>query len=634
MMADMLASGVSGLLAFQRTLDTVSHNIANANTDGYSRQVVDLAARPANYFGGSYLGNGVDVAGVRRLYDQALTAQLRGANATLQQLDVYAAFADRLDKLFSEANTGVAASLQQFNNALETLATTPTSMAARQVVISQAQNLVNRLKSYQGSIDGMGAQIGAQLATEAQSINSMTRSIADLSRQIIAAQGGGQSQPNDLLDKRDLLISQLNERVGVTVVADGTGAVTVAIGNGQTLVVGTAASTLSVAQGDYDRGEQRMLLTNGTASIDVTAQLNGGRLGGLMQLRSDLLRPATNALGQIAAALADAGNQQHKAGLDLAGQLGADLFAIGAVASLPYTANAGSAMLTTTRTAIGALTTSDYQLRFDGGSWTVAQRDSGAAVTFSGAGTVASPMVFDGLSVVVSGVAQAGDSFLVQPTAQAVIGMRLLVTAPEKLAAAAPLLTGAAADNTGTGSINAGSVTSAAGWLRGNYTLSFTSTSNWQILDATNAVVATGAYVAGGNIDFNGMRVAVSGTPAAGDRFTINDNVNGKGDGRNARALIDTFDSRTLNAGTATLSDAVGNLVGRIGVSSGQAAVGRDAQSVLVDDATSAVQSVAGVNLDEEAANLVRFQQAYQAAARVIAVANQLFDELLNAVRA
>jgi flagellar hook-associated protein 1 FlgK len=633
MMADMLSSGVSGLLAFQRTLNTVSHNIANANTEGYSRQVVDLAARPANYYGGSYIGNGVDVAGVRRLYDQALTAQLRGANATLQQLDIFASFAERLDKLFSDANTGVAASLQQFNNAIETLATSPTSMAARQVVLSQAQNLVNRLKSYQGSIDSIGAQTTAQLGTEAQSINSMTSSIADLSRQIIGAQGVGQSQPNDLLDKRDQLIAKLNEQIGVTVVPDANGAVTVSIGNGQTLVVGTTASKLSVVPGDFDRTEPRLVLTNGTATIDVTDQISGGKLGGLMQLRSEFLRPATNALGQIATALASVGNQQHAAGLDLAGQPGGNLFAVGGVGIAASSANVGTATLATTRSNAGAITTSDYQVRYNGSAWSVTQRDSGLPVTFSGSGTVASPIAFDGLSVVVSGTPQAGDAFLIQPSAQAVSGMQLLITAPEKLAAAAPLLTVPAGGNKGSGTINAGTLTPPTPWVRGNYTLNFTSSSNWQVLDSANAVVASGAYVAGANINVNGMRFAVSGAPVAGDKFTINDNVNGKGDGRNARALIDMFDSPMLGGGTTSLSDAVGNLVGRIGVSAGQAAVGRDAQSVLVDDATSAVQTVGGVNLDEEAANLLRFQQAYQAAARVIAVANQLFDSLLAAVR-
>jgi flagellar hook-associated protein 1 FlgK len=222
---------------------------------------------------------------------------------------------------------------------------------------------------------------------------------------------------------------------------------------------------------------------------------------------------------------------------------------------------------------------------------------------------------------------------MVQPTAQAISGMSVLVTAPEKLAVAAPLLTAAAGGNQGNASIDAGQLTSPAAWVRGNYTLNFTTPGNWQVLDASNAVVASGAYVSGGNINFNGMRVVISGAPVAGDSFTINDNVNARGDGRNGRALVDVFDSPVLNGGTVSLSDAIGNLVGKIGVSAGQAATGRDAQSVLLNDATSAMQAVSGVNLDEEAANLVRFQQAYQAAARVVAVANQLFSDLLSAVK-
>jgi flagellar hook-associated protein 1 FlgK len=632
-MAEMLSSAVSGLLAFQRTLDTVSHNIANANTVGYSRQSVDLASRPANFLGGSYVGNGVVVADIRRQYDQAIATQMRSASATMNQLDTFAGLADRVDKLFSDSNTGVAASLQQFNSAMETVATTPTSIAARQVAVSQAQNLVNRLKSYQSSIDTIGSQINTQLTSEAQSINGMAKNIADLNQQIIAVQGAGASAPNDLLDKRDQLIAQLNEKIGVTVIPDANGAVTISIGNGQTLVVATSAATLSVAQGSYDRSEPRLLLANGTSQTDITAQVSGGKLGGMMQMRTEVLQPVTNALGQMATTLASIANQQHAAGLDLNGQPGGNLFAIGGVASLPNVSNAGSAALATTRTNVGALTVNDYIMRFDGTNWSVAQRATGVAVATGGTGTALNPFTFDGLSVVVSGTAQAGDSFMIQPTAQAINGMSLLVTAPEKLAMAAPLLTSAANGNTGTGSIDSGKLIPPAAWLRGNYTLSFTAPGSWQVQDASNAVVASGAYAAGGNIDFNGMRVVVSGAPVAGDRYLINDNIDAKGDGRNGRALIDMIDSPTMNGGTTSLSDAIGNLVGRVGVSAGQAAVGRDAQQVLLDDSTSAMQAVSGVNLDEEAADLVRFQQAYQAAARVVAVANQLFGDLLNAVR-
>jgi flagellar hook-associated protein 1 FlgK len=365
----------------------------------------------------------------------------------------------------------------------------------------------------------------------------------------------------------------------------------------------------------------------------VTHIISGGKLGGLLQFRAEMLDPAMNSLGQIAVTLGTLVNQQHAEGLDLNGDFGTDLFTLGGARALASTLNAGGAAMSVTRTDVSAVTTADYQMRFNGTAWTMTRADSGAAVAMTGAGTVANPFVAEGLSIVVSGSAAAGDAFLVQPTRDAVSGLRVAISDPEKIAAAAALLTGAATANSGSGAIGAGKVTNPAGWVRGSYTLRFTAANAWQVTDAANAVVATGAYTAGGNIDFNGMRVSVTGAPAAGDQFTIADNSIGGGDNRNARALADLFDRPVINGNTVSLSGSVGRLIGQIGVQTNQAQIGRDAQSVVLEDASAAVQSISGVNLDEEAAALVRYQQAYQAAARVIAAASSMFDTLIEATR-
>lgn len=633
-MADMLSTGVSGLAAFQRALDTVSHNIANANTQGYSRQITDLSANAADQYGGNYVGNGVNVASIRRIYDQALTDQMRSAGSTMQQLDVFANYAGRVDQLFSDTSTGLSASMQQFSNAVETLATSPTSTSARQVMISQAQTLVNRFKSFQGSLASIDGQVTTDVTSEAATVSSLAKTIADLNKQIVAAQGSGLAAPNDLLDQRDQAIAQLSDHLAVTTVADGSsGALNVFIGSGQVLVSGAFAATMGVAPGEFDRSDQRLTLSGYATPVDVTNVVSGGKLGGLMQLRSELLVPTENSLGQLATAVATLANQQHRAGLDQNGNPGGDLFSIGGAVGLPSTLNVGNATLGVTRTNVGALTTGNYQMRYNGTVWSMTRTDTGAAVTLAGAGTVASPFTADGMSIVVSGTPQAGDAYLVEPTSQAVSGMQVLVTTPEKIAVAAPLLTAPTASNTGSGTIDAGQVTAPGSWVRDNYTLQFTSANNWQVLNSANAVVATGAYSAGGNINFNGMQVVVSGTPASGDSFTINDNGNGSGDGRNARALLDLFNSKTLNGGATSIADAVSRMVGTIGVQTSQAQSGRDAQTVVLNNATTAVQNVSGVNLDEEAANLLRYQQAYQAAAKVIAAANEMFNTLLAATK-
>jgi flagellar hook-associated protein 1 len=630
-MANALSTGISALLAFQRAMDTVSHNVANANTVGYSRQIVDLATQPADTYGNSSIGNGVRVANVRRLYDDAIASQVRSATSNLKQLDLFASYADRIDRLFSDSATGLPATLQQFSNALETVATAPNSATARQVLLSQGQTLVNRLQSYQASMDSMKSQLNSQLDTEAGAVSQLATSIANLNQQIIAARGSGQAAPNDLLDQRDRLVSQLSEHVAVNTVAEDNGGLNVYLGNGQSLVSATTAYKLSAVPGEFDRSEPRLTLSGYVTPADVTGILGGGSLGGLLQLRAQLLQPVVNGLGQIALGVATLSNQQQAAGLDLGGNVGTAMFSTGNVVTLTSGFNTGNATASATRTGLGALTTADYQLRYSAGTWNVIRTDNSTPVTTSGTGAAGNPLVFDGLSVVISGTPQSGDALLVRPTSNVIGGLRSLLTAPEQVAAAAPLLTSAASANTGNATISAGALIPGASWVRGNYTLQFTSSSNWQVVDSGNAVVASGSYISGAPINFNGMTVNVSGTPASGDAFAINDNVNGKGDGRNAHALIDLLASSVLNGGTISAADAAGRLAGLIGVQAGQAANGRDAQNLVLQDATAALQNVSGVNLDEEGADLVRYQQAYQAAAKIIASAKEMFDTLLAA---
>ncbi len=632
-MADMLTTGVSGLLAFQRALDTTSHNIANASTDGYSRQLVDLATRPPDAFGNGWVGTGVQVATVRRQFDEILASQARSAGSGFQQLDTFSTYAARIDNLFSDASTGLATTLQGFMSAVQAVANAPGSVPSRQVLLSQAQSLVNRLRSYDNSLAGISSQIGSQMQSEAGTISTLAGNLASINQQIIAAQGVNQQPPNDLLDQRDRLLGELATHVNVSTVAQSDGTLNVFIGTGQALVMGTSAAKMVTAGDQFDPSRTRLLLQSGGPTTDVTDTIVGGTVGGLLQFGSQMLDPARNAIGQTAVTLATLVNSQQAAGLDLQGQLGTAMFAVGAVKVLASSLNAGNASAVVTRADIPALTTGDYQMLYDGASWQLSRTDTGAGVALAGAGTAGSPFTADGLAIVISGTPQAGDRMLIQPTRTAVAGMSVLLTQPEKIAAAAPLLTSVATANAGNASIDAGQLSNGAAWVRGNYTLSFTTAATWQVTDASNAVVASGAYSSGTPIAFNGVQVAVSGTPATGDSFQIKDNINGSGDNRNALQIAALLGKPVLNGGTVSLSDSVGRMVSNIGVQTSQAQSGRDAQQIVMNDANSAITSVAGVNLDEEAANLIRFQQAYQAAAKVIGVANSLFQSLLDATR-
>jgi flagellar hook-associated protein 1 FlgK len=315
--------------------------------------------------------------------------------------------------------------------------------------------------------------------------------------------------------------------------------------------------------------------------------------------------------------------------MDLNGELGGDFFAVGGVDVRPNANNTGNASATVTRTDTGALTDSDYILTNTAGGWTM-RRSDGSTVTMTGTGTVADPFVADGLSIVVSGAAGVGDSLLIKPTSGAVSSMRVLVTDPAEIAAAAPIVGEPAAGNRGNATISPGEVLNPTNpALRTASTITFTSATTYTI--SGDPTVHT--YTPGADIDANGWRVQIDGTPAVGDTFTVSDNSNGTGDNRNALLLAGIMSEPVMNGGTASMSQAIGQFVGDIGVKTNQAQVTADAQKVVAEEAQSSMQSVSGVNLDEEAANLLRYQQAYMAISQMIRVADSCFQSVLDATR-
>ena len=631
-MADLLSTSVSGLLAFQRALDTTSHNITNANTPGYSRQVAEFMTRNPQQAGNGWVGNGVDVTTIQRQYDDFLAGQSRSASSSYNQFATYATQAARVSNLLGNTTTGLTTSLQNFINAFQAVADTPTSTPARQTLLSQAETLMQRLQSYDESLRGFDAQVNAQIKSEADSITSIAKSLAKLNQDIVSAKGRSSQPPNDLMDQRDRLIDELAQHVNVNVVAQNDGALNVFIGNGQPLVVGQTAAEIVTMQDPYDATRSVLGFKTASSTMDITKSLSGGTLGGMLQFRNEMLDPARNALGRLSAGLGEVVNDQHRAGMDLKGQLGGDFFTTGPAQVLSHSGNTGSGSVAAQRIAgaAGDLTTADYVMTNTAGGWQLRRADTGTVVPMTGTGTSADPFVADGMSIVVSPGAALNDRFMIQPTANAVSGMNLLIKDPAKVAAAAPITSSQGANNTGTGKITAGEVLNPGNPnLRSPVTITFQSATQYTV--SGDPTVYT--YTSGANIDVNGWRVQVSGTPSAGDTFSVTDNAGGTGDNRNALKLADILKEPVLDKGTASLSAAVGQFVGDIGVKTNQAQVSAAAQKVVYDESVDSLQSVSGVNLDEEAANLVRYQQAYMAAAQMIRVADTIFQSVLQAVR-
>jgi flagellar hook-associated protein 1 FlgK len=640
-MPDILRTSTSALVAFQRALSVTGNNIANANTDGYSRQRAELSARLPEQSGYGFIGRGVDVTTVRRIYDEFAATTLRNSGTQLGQLTVYADFASRVDNVTGDTNAGLSSSLQAFFNAWQGVANDPASITNRQVLLGQAQALADRFTQLSGRLAAVGDDVTVQLSSTIQEINSLANSIATLNGQITIAQASTGQPPNDLLDMRDQLLLELGERVDVQATADLDGALNVFIGSGQPLVLRAKAFTLQTIPNPFDASRVDVsYVVNGTPQR-ITDLLTGGRVGGLLNVQSDVIDPARNALGRIAIGLADLVNDQQAIGFDLRSTFGQPMFSAGSPLVLGASANTGTAAMRATVPDPAALGTSDFELRYTAGGWTAVDLMAKQAVPVTATAGVPSGTVlqFAGVTVNVNvppnagGAPAIGDQWQIRPTQAAAGAFRALLTDPRSIAAAAPVRTLAAPANVGNGAISAGEVMPATpppnASLLTPVTIRFVSATQYTTDGGTTLV----SYTPGANIDVNGWRVRITGAPAVGDTFQVLPNSSGVGDNRNALAMASLASRGLFDGGAVSVSQAYSALVAAVGNDTRQAQVARDAQSAIVEDANANVLRVSGVNLDEEAADLLRWQQAYGAAAKVIAVADDSFNTLLSAIR-
>jgi len=638
-MADLLSTSVSGLLAFQQALDVTSNNISNAETPGYDVETANFSEEPGQQTGSGYIGSGVDISSVTRAYDEYLAEQVNSTQSSYSSANTLSTQASQVDDMLSDSSTGLTATLQSFVNALQTAAATPTSTAAGQALLSSGQALAQQIQTYSTQLSQYSSQLESQLSGDVTEVNTLSSQIAQLNEQIAAGSSNGQT-PNQLMDQRDQLINQLSQYVSVQTASQGNNEVNVYIGSGQALVTGGTSQTLTTIPNAYDPSQLDIGVTSGGSSgtaADITSEISGGELGGLLSARSQVLDPAINAIGQIAAGVATIVNQQQQSGMDSTGAQGQAMFSVGGPQVLPDSNNTGNATLSVSIGNLGDLTTDNYELQYTGGTnpWQLTDETTGQTVALTGSGTSASPLTGAGLSIVVSGTPQAGDSFLVEPTAAAAAGFSMVLTSPSQVAAASLVQASAGSANTGTGTVSSAGVTDPTTWTSGTYTVTFSAGSAYTVTNSSGTSVATGTYTSGDPIDFNGIQLTLTGSPASGDTFTVSPNsASNTGDNSNLYAMIDALSASTLDNGTTSVNDAANNIVSQIGTVTQQAQNNATTQQTANQSATTNLNNVSGVNLDTQAAAMLQYQQAYQAMAEVIQVSGQLFNSLISAVSA
>jgi flagellar hook-associated protein 1 FlgK len=624
--ADAFGISITALQAFQQAIAVTSNNVANASTPGYDEESIELTAAAPLSNGTLGVGGGVNVAGISRAFSQAETNQLNTSQSSLGSLNAVQNYTNQIDNLFGTTAGGLTTALQTYYSAWSDVANNPTSTAARQALLGDAQALASSFQSSSTQLNNMNDDVNTRITADVQQINSLGQSIATLNNQIVAATATGQA-PNTLLDQRDQLVSNLSQLVGVSTTTDSNGGLNVFVGNGQPLVLQGVTTTLTTVPDQFN-ASQLDVSTSTSNGVSISGSITSGDLGGLLSARSQVINPALNQLGQVATALSQSANLQQNSGLDLSGQFGANLFSVGTPQATASSRNTDATTASVSITNTGALTADNYVLAYNGGAYSLTDATTGANVALTGAGTAGSPLTAAGLSIVLSGTPAAGDKFLVQPTAQAAATFNVALTDPSKIAAAGAIATSAADSNAGSASIAKGTVLDAANPnLLNATTITFTSPTTYSINGAGSF-----AYTSGGNITQNGWQTQISGTPATGDVFTVQSNAGGTGDNSNATAGANQQTQGVLDGGTVSISGAVSALVTGLGAQAAQVNTAQTAQTAVNTQAQQAVQSTSGVNLDEEAANLLQWQQSYQAAAQVLTVANSLFTTLIDSV--
>ncbi|MFQ5469340.1 MAG: flagellar hook-associated protein FlgK [Gammaproteobacteria bacterium] len=763
----ILGTGVSGLLVAQRGMATASHNISNVNTEGYSRQRIDVTTRNPQPTTAGFVGLGAKVNTIERIYDEFQSMQIRSSASANSQFNEFSLFASQLDNLLADPDAGLMPTLQGFFDSVQGVANDPSSVPARQVMLTEANVMSDRFHYVDQRIRDLQTSINSGIESVVKDINSLSAAIAEANRSITNAISSGSGAPNDLLDHRDALIEKLSEKVTVQTYDQGGGAVNVFIGNGQAVVAGFESRPLSTVGNIFDNERLEVGYSTNSSVVNITSQLTGGSLGGMIDFRNQILDAAQNNLGHLAVGISSIFNTQHRLGVDMNGVQGGDFFTpIDTSSPIVHasSSNTGNpaAQIGVVVSDANALTPSDYRLDRTGSIYSLTRLSDGNVTTLStfpgGSETV------DGMTLSLSsGLLADGDSFLIQPVRNGARDVAVALNGTSSIAAGSPVRTTDSLANTGTATTDSGSVSDPAAYDQDSYTIYAVDTTaanangvvgtitdnaatnnaleyrlvingvvvhaqneaagplanktalaaainddvsatgvrayvdtvsntlylanepptamqitvTEQLVDANNPALAldagdsvtgyfgsaltggspnstitysgaansyividsggntetSGTYTNGVPISFNGVRTTLSGQPNLGDNYSVTPNTNGVGDNRNALALAGLQTNMSLSNGTTTFEGAYSQMVVDVGAKTHQANINRDATAGLLEQANQARESKSGVNLDEEAASLIKFQQAYQAAAQVISVADEMFQALLGAVR-
>ena len=666
MSINLYQTGVSGLLSAQQQLATTGHNIANVNTEGYTRQRTEQGAAVGNYNGGNFVGSGTYVQDITRLYDQFSykeqlinTSNLGNANSISLDLN-------QLNDIMSFSSEAIDGSIQRFYQAVNGIADNPSDIGLRNIALSEAEVLAQDFNSLSKNLDQLEKSTNSEIEQMASKISQLSLDIAKINEQIFQNKDISQTgQPNDLLDKRDQLVNELGEYTSVSTIEDTHGVMTVMIGNGATLVAGITPLTVSVAAGISDPLQTRLQLNSSNGKVALDASKLGGAIAAKIEYRDEHIAQARSELNRLAMAVSQTLNQSQAQGLDLNEEQGLDIFTdinstlLQTSRVLASSKNSGSVEAGIKITDVSLVPTNEFTVKYDGSDYIMTNTRDGSTTTLVETTPGVYPTEFGFEFTINSGTPNANDSFTLRPTENSAALMKVTLNDPKGIAASSAIEVQADDNNVSNSSVSIVNVTDP------EVARSFTDTINadltvdvyesapgvfdYRVFNAATpppaATIASGSFAAGSTavIDMPpspatpAFQIEIAGLPVgqgalAREKFTISDAF-GSGNASNASLMAATQEEQILGGGKQTFSEALATVTAQVGSSASSAELVADTAQALFTQAYNRNQSNSGVNLDEEAANLLKYQQAYQASSQIISVANTIFDTLLAVSR-
>jgi len=614
---------LSGITASQVGLNTTGQNIANAQTPGFSRQSVIQSAAEPTFSGSGYIGTGVNIEGIRRSYSVLLAAHANSASSEASRAASYADGLNQINNIIGNADRSASVALSSFFSAVQQVTTSPADAASRQSMLASAQTLAQRFRDLDGSLIEQRNQVNDRVAVTLENINSLARQIGSLNSRIAGETAGGR-MPNDLLDQREVALNSLSKLIRTNATTQPDGTVSVYLGSGVALVSGGMIQPLALATNQIDLTAPAVGTKSGSGAVPLPDSGDlGGEIGGLIALRDDALTAAEAGLGRLARVIAETVNARHRLGQDLQGNAGGDFFSVAEPVAAASAANQGNGSVRVIVDDASQLAATDYRVSATADGYSVTRLGDGTQELFT-----TQPFSIDGLHIELNGAPVTGDSFMINAARGAAGSLQVVLCNSAAIAAGSAVSVSAATQNLGD-AVASITVNAADGNLRQPATIVFSSQAELTV--TSGSASTTMPYTPGMAISANGWSVTLQGTPKAGDVFTVAPAVGATGDNRNLLALA-ALAGRDL-VGGASYTGAYGQLVADFSVRGRESEAARKASASFATAAINARDEVGGVNLEEEAMNLLRYQQSYQAAGKLLSIANTLFETIISIYR-